>query len=844
MNRGVSLIFIYFLLLIVAWKPSLTCSFYKYCRYNGPCWNFTSLDELTKNMRTECFDDKNGLQAYNYFHIRKSTFYFNLDLMSHKPLRLDERFDFYSVKRLMYLHPHRVNDPNIVLSIYNVDVIDLTKFNFTPNDQELVFRFKAIVIGHSRLKFEPASCMRSNTSLKTLVNGNTETLSFLKVNLNQKWCPFWFQGVQLSTLQIQNTRVFSFIKTNSSDLAANITSLSLSKLYKLKLDKSVLDKSVFSQLVKLQIDSVSLDAISPADILRVFKMLRHIELAVINLKGFFHTTNGTIWLEYLNYDVNVDIDNIVSEVHLSAGDFELITSKVLTIIIVIETTEHQNGLFPYNNYDFDDVDFCLFARFPHTRLVLPQFQVKGKLNCTCTLVWLLKYVGKLYARKNLLFMNDYYNIGSLCDYDNYELFNHAYESCDFDTRLSRCKPQTVSYHDPYFDMYDLKNGIIKAKHYMIEYAGPVASSIGLICHILIVATLFRNRQIKKKALAIKDRIALLDNSFYQYILANSIVSIVYCVIFLLDSSIACIPIPLVDYDFVFYAEFTFNNCLIKNSVISFVASTLKLLSNFLLIQISINRYVLIGRDHAKKLVSFSEIGTSKFVCIFGLVSLLMSIIVVFQQIVMSHPRLPSSMARDWYINGSGISVPSLLYQYDYYSIYFAQNRKINMSQPKPEDNLMPLVLTFTVIHDMFSYTFFCVLTLILDVLTANKLRETIKRHREMVAQIKSDNSADKAEIKSIVMIVMNSVVNFILRTPELLSMTAFIVFNRNPYIFKTICLTFNQCLTLNDLSNIFFLISMPFGLLFYLKFNTCFYEAFQELMISGLTKVLIVVSTQ
>lgn len=691
----------------------------------------------------------------------------------------------------------------------------------------------------SRFHIEPADCVNSTSIFKSIINGNTDALSLISVKLEQKWCPIWFQGIQLPNFNLENFKIFSFVNDQilASDINANITNFFLKDVFKLQIDHSVLNTQVFSRLKSIFIDNVSIKSVNPPDIFRSFQMLRLIEFGVINMKGFLHSTNGTLWIEYLNYNAKYDLDRLNH--NISRAEIEFILSRILALNFVIPPNELADSyLFPYIGYYFEDRDFCLFARFPHNQLVVPHIQIYSKqLNCSCTLVWLLKYTSKFYPYYNLTSTNEYYMMDedNLCNYENNKAFNDAYQACDFENRLSKCQFQVVNYHDAYFDMYDIKNAIISAKNLLIVQIGPLASSIGLLSNILIVAILFRNRHVKRRACLVKDRVVLLDNSFYKYILANSIVCIIYCTIFLLDTTIVCTPTPFVDYDIFYFNKYTHNNCLIKRCTISFIGSSLKILSNFILIQISINRYTLIGRGHSKKLVSFSQIGTVKFLVIFSSISFLLSIIVVFQLLILSHPRSPVTMHQDWFVNESHTGAEPWLYKYEYYPFYLSYFTTYNnkSSIVKQLNYELPMILTFTVIHDMFSYALFCILSLVIDVLTAYKLRETIKKHREMIAQINTtdnSNNIDRAEIKSIVMIIMNSVVNFILRSPELLSIVAFVFFDLNPYVFKSICLMFNQCLTLYDLSNIFFFLSMSFCLIFYVKFNNCFRDAFYELL--------------
>jgi hypothetical protein len=80
------------------------------------------------------------------------------------------------------------------------------------------------------------------------------------------------------------------------------------------------------------------------------------------------------------------------------------------------------------------------------------------------------------------------------------------------------------------------------------------------------------------------------------------------------------------------------------------------------------------------------------------------------------------------------------------------------------------------------------------------------------------------------MVVMNSIVNILLRLPELLAIVFLLVVAVNPnqkYPFKILCYNFGQCLTLGDISNSFIILSLSFNVFFYYFFNKTFKFACQ-----------------
>jgi hypothetical protein len=99
---------------------------------------------------------------------------------------------------------------------------------------------------------------------------------------------------------------------------------------------------------------------------------------------FFHNV-GTEWMSSLNqYLLFLD---------LNKTDF--IHTYLVTVNLYYKRPEVE---IIHRDYAFPDEDFCLFWPFPHEQLVYMVFD-KANLNCTCTILWLLKYAD-LYSKFN------------------------------------------------------------------------------------------------------------------------------------------------------------------------------------------------------------------------------------------------------------------------------------------------------------------------------------------------------------------------------------------------------------------------------------------------------------
>jgi hypothetical protein len=82
----------------------------------------------------------------------------------------------------------------------------------------------------------------------------------------------------------------------------------------------------------------------------------------------------------------------------------------------------------------------------------------------------------------------------------------------------------------------------------------------------------------------------------------------------------------------------------------------------------------------------------------------------------------------------------------------------------------------------------------------------------------------KAEIRSIIMIV--------LRFPELISIVFFysLSYGEGPDLFKTLCYSSRECITIVDLANVFYILSLSLNFFFYYFFNKAFKFSFSLLM--------------
>ena len=86
-----------------------------------------------------------------------------------------------------------------------------------------------------------------------------------------------------------------------------------------------------------------------------------------------------------------------------------------------------------NSYDYPQKDFCLFKDFPHNKLVMPIIKTKQNLECSCTLMWLLKYKS-IYEVNGVNPMETDSTLNCLASPN----FDQLIKDCDFNAKLAEC----------------------------------------------------------------------------------------------------------------------------------------------------------------------------------------------------------------------------------------------------------------------------------------------------------------------------------------------------------------------------------------------------------------------
>lgn len=651
-----------------------------------------------------------------------------------------------------------------------------------------------------------------------------KSISFAQCAFSSPMCPSIFKNADLDQIAF-TTYLPRFVSTNYT-VDASFKTLIIKDVTKLDLNPQLLNVNLFYNTTNIQIVSCSLYNIDQ-DLFKSFPNVRVLELNLINLRGFLHS-KGLSWTNSMNSNIFITSSNTTLDTK-QAKVVRFSGKRTYKVNGWVESFNNYNfnhvydvKFFPYLDYNFPDEDLCLFKQFPYEKMMAADVRISA--NCTCTLLWLFDQARYLkYMNISEISSRDFFSLVSCPESgDKYSKF---YSSCQFDNLLTKCDfIGARGESDPYFTIYDVSHSLTEAKLVLIDYLGPVISVFGFVTNLLTILTLVdnyrRREKILNKQLNKEKEMVFLKQPLYQYMLFTSVINSASCLMYLLDYSVPCLPEhkPYSEND-VIYMNLVTDKCLKADLIISIFGSILKLMSNFTQIMMLIHRYILTGKNHSALLVKISLHESRKALWTLSIVlSLSLSSVIYFQK----------EFFTPYFRESSLIFSDDYTYNHYFWSYYAVSRVFFKYDVIQKIENL-PFLLVFTMIHDLFSYFLFCLICTCLDLMTIKKLREVISKKETLSQSIHVDRFKE-CETRGIVMIVLSSFANFLLRAPELISVIFFYIFTLDgPYVFKTLCFMYKKCLTFVDLANIFYLLSLSLNFFFYVKFNKGFERSFKKL---------------
>jgi hypothetical protein len=606
-------------------------------------------------------------------------------------------------------------------------------------------------------------------------------------------CPFLFSNAYIHDIELLGM-VNHFIKHNQLnfftnplvDGQVNATVLGVYSPdgYNLVVDKSFLHPAVFQNTRSLYLGTSI--ALIEQDLFKSWTRLERISFSMLSLKSFFYKC-GLEWTNSLNSNLNYTV---------STTPAEALASTI--VLIFIQTNEnyagdYENATLSFPNYPYPDEDLCLFANFPHEKFVLPILQSEIS-ECTCTVTFLLKNydlfasyaaysqninqaLGMAASLRNLCVQNSYQTNDSCL---NQTYLQQKTEQCNL-TISEKRKDAWYTYSDqtPNFDAKAIK-------FFFVVVFNPIFCVLGICSSVAII------RAVASKTKESKE-------PFFIFMSLNAKCNCIYSFIHLFNLMSTCIEPAGVYCSSVwstFFAQY------FKTAVIVYLGETVKTCANLAYLLMSINRYLLVNKKPGILFTKLASFPVKNMILIMIPFSLLFNIIVILE-----------------------------------YQITYPDRKRQDILNPEYPIAGRTKSLSVTILllmHQTFNVTVFWLINTVIEVHTVKKLSVALreKRHRlagpglsheQLVKKIEADCKSDR---KAVVMVVINSIVNFILRLPE------FFVFLKYTTSITSVSGAIRLQLLiykpLFDIVETFFIMTFTTNFLVFYKLNRQFRSFFQE----------------
>jgi hypothetical protein len=356
------------------------------------------------------------------------------------------------------------------------------------------------------------------------------------------------------------------------------------------------------------------------------------------------------------------------------------------------------------------------------------------------------------------------------------------------------------------DTYQVLLGADTAVYFILVWLSPLACLSGFSLNLIIIQTIRQHRHVELK------------ETFFEYMSINALFSCVYSLIYLFNLMNVCISEYSLFCSQVYTSYFA---QYFKIIVTVYLGEAVKMCANMSYILMNVNRYMLIGQEHMWLLKKLSQLKAKRLSLGMIVTSLVLNVMRFFQYAV-----------NDGLVYG--LEYPLMWLQYTQASTY-----------------IMSFILF---VHGVFNYLLMMLFNTILEVIIFYKLHQELKlkldkmsalhasAHSAVVASSSHASHGDhdpaaaekpdefrKKEMRVIGMVIMNGLINLILRLPDLSSFLYFssFIFPDNVF-FELFCRYYNICFQLIDISNFFFILTFSTNYMIYYFFNLRFKESVQS----------------
>jgi hypothetical protein len=630
--------------------------------------------------------------------------------------------------RAPLLLTQELNVSQLQLASKEIELLTIKGINVYPWPAKLNAQC-SLFIYMSTIEFfingKPQSDFSCNKNLITDSDGSTSIFVSVIAQiiiLNQNTfnsapvCPFLFKNSRLSKLELYG-QVDSFlykqllrfqqVVDNDTTIDSKFDELDISG-YNYKLDTGILHPLVFEIITSTTIYNTV--ALIQTDLFKNFKHLNTIILNLDSLSNFYHQI-GIEWIMFLPK----------TGVLIKAFQYEV-----------------QSYLQPL--YTYPDKDLCSFSSFPQNRSIYFCPFMNDVLvynSCTITLKWLGRhYYNNASADTNLAFV--------MCN------MSQGQSDSEIDDKLKLCKvinSRNESYQvfTDFYQVRILNMFVIELIPFVLI---PFFCLLGLFLNRKIIQTIKKN-QMKE-----------LKEDFYKYMNANAKFNCLYCLIFVFYPINNCNWQPNYYFCSSIYTYLVIQY--FKIVMISYVGESFKMCASISYLMMTLNRYLLIGKDHGPWLVKAAKLKYKRVIQVSLLLSFLINIGHIFEfkpiEDVLYSPLKDSFNYNTYPVSGYS------------YSIYPIPNNGFAFS-------------IYTIVYFILSFVAFFFINTGLEVMIVRRMRKEIKEKRQRLAQMSAVSAAngsrnqhdrkkvdedEKKERRVIKMVIINGVLNFILRSPDLL----------------------------------------------------------------------------
>ena len=737
-----------------------------------------------------------GFERYSQLNFNCSSviLVLNLILLPNNDLFLDNTFDLISI--VYKIQPYYKK--SITISFFRIRGFNYVGFKYLNiTDFSILISFGRFDFYLNNKLIDENECVFDNFKNRTSFFGSiTELRLGYNVVYSKKTCPYVFMNsyiTQLSISKIINSFIYKnqleFIDLNKpSNFSLNnkvLRYLNIEVTYE-SLSSKIINPHVFKYMKCMTILGIVYNIENK--LFSNFKKLRLLQFIVSNLRQLLQNNNK--WLMDLNSDVNVDFTNS-----------KTVANKLSYMFIIQIVQKGKMESMLDSVYEFPDEDFCLFQHFPHKHMVYPSIISANKLECSCTIIWLIQY-------------SDYYLYGD--DYKKFRTSNYYYmdyifenttEShkvkfclgknlkkriweCNFDQRLKLCnktsfensKISTISLFNNAIDFYFLIKWL---KLIIFVFLEPALSLLGIVTNLLTIIVL-------KRAFAKNE----MKDSMYKHIFYNSIFNVLFCFLTLFKLINVCIFDSTIFCSTLYYYV---PSQLFKIIFILFFGNVIKLCCNFSYISFTFSRFCLSTNKKSGIYKKFDGLNLKFYYTLMFIFGVLLSLFKLFQYDYNYIYNLNKSFPFEIYDVGNCEST-------NYKCILFRALKLIN--------DIIKNILTY-----MISF--------LIDIILMKNIRKDVENKLKLTKSKKTISTAIHSLNNANRMVLVNGIVFFVAYSPEFIVNILLVVLNNHLYLF---CAGYISCNDFNELAEVFNFFSISFQFFIFKSFNKLFKENYQEFL--------------